>query len=82
MKTERRAAETQRGMSLVIPNGLQSVRNLLLHVLAVFGAALREIFDESAYARFLQRNRLTSSGAAYAAFVRERSGSRPKPRCC
>lgn len=46
-------------------------------------AALREIFDESAYARFLERNRLTSSPAAYAAFLRENEAARARrPRCC
>ncbi len=48
----------------------------------LFCAALREIFDESAYARFLARNGLCSSGAAYAAFLQEKSGTRPRPRCC
>lgn len=46
-------------------------------------ATLREIFDESAYARFLQRNRMQSSRAAYAAFLRESEAARARrPRCC
>ena len=45
-------------------------------------SALREIFDESAYSRFLERTRTSSSPAAYAAFWRERESTRPKPRCC
>ena len=46
-------------------------------------AVLREIFDESAYARFLQRNRMKSSRAAYAAFLRESEAARARrPRCC
>jgi len=46
-------------------------------------AALREIFDESAYARFLQRNGMRSSRAAYAAFLRENEAVRARrPRCC
>ncbi len=45
-------------------------------------AMLREIFDESAYARFLARHRMPSSGAAYAAFLHEKNGGRPRPRCC
>ena len=49
----------------------------------VFLAVLREIFDEAAYDRFLERNQLASSTASYAAFCREReSGQAPKPRCC
>lgn len=46
-------------------------------------AALREIFDESAYARFLHRNEQQSSRESYAAFLRERENAQArKPRCC
>lgn len=45
-------------------------------------STLREIFDEAAYARFLQRTHLSSSPAAYAAFCRERETRPPRPRCC
>jgi hypothetical protein len=46
-------------------------------------AALREIFDESAYARFLRRSQMKSSPAAYAAFWREREASQQRrPKCC
>lgn len=46
-------------------------------------SALREIFDEAAYDRFLQRTQAPSSPAAYAAFWREREGNKaPRPRCC
>lgn len=51
--------------------------------LRILWAALREIFDEAAYGRFLERTRLSSSPAAYAAFCREReSSSARRPRCC
>jgi hypothetical protein len=51
--------------------------------LRILWAALREIFDEAAYGRFLERTRLSSSPAAYAAFCREReSVSARRPRCC
>lgn len=44
---------------------------------------LREVFDESAYSRFLQRTHMTSSPTAYAAFWREReSGWSRRNRCC
>ena len=43
---------------------------------------LREIFDEAAYARFLERTQMVSSPSAYAAFWREREAKAPKPRCC
>ncbi len=45
-------------------------------------ATLREIFDESAYARFLRRHGHTRCGRSYREFLRERYGSRPRPRCC
>jgi hypothetical protein len=49
----------------------------------VFLAMLREIFDEAAYARFLQRTQMQSSREAYAAFWREReSGHARRPKCC
>ena len=49
----------------------------------IFLAVLREIFDEAAYARFLQRAQMTSSPAAYAAFWREReSAHNRRARCC
>jgi len=44
---------------------------------------LREIFDESAYARFLERRQLTSSSDAYAEFLDESRQQRERrPRCC
>ncbi len=46
-------------------------------------AALREIFDESAYARFLARREMVSSVAAYAEFLKETDCAHArKPRCC
>ena len=49
----------------------------------IASAALREIFDETAYARFLARTGQPSSRAAYAGFLRERAASQERrPRCC
>jgi hypothetical protein len=46
-------------------------------------AALREIFDESAYDRFLLRTQASRSVASYRAFTRERDAAMlKKPRCC
>ncbi len=57
----------------------EAVRNFK----AIVFAALREIFDEAAYARFLSRAGMVSSSAAYAAFCRERENiSARRPRCC
>ena len=45
--------------------------------------ALREIFDEGAYARFLQREGLRNSAAAYGMFRRENEAlNLRRPRCC
>jgi len=44
---------------------------------------LREIFDESAYDRFLQRHQMSSSPHAYDCFLREReSAAARRIRCC
>jgi hypothetical protein len=54
-----------------------------LEAVRVLLAALREIFDETAYARFLSRTQTESSPAAYAAFWRERELSQSRrPKCC
>ena len=46
-------------------------------------AALREIFDESAYDRFLLRRKAKRSIASYRDFTRERDAAmQRKPRCC
>jgi hypothetical protein len=46
-------------------------------------AAIREIFDESAYDRFLLRTNASRSVASYRDFTRERDASmQKKPRCC
>ncbi|HWF03949.1 MAG TPA: hypothetical protein VHA06_09695 [Candidatus Angelobacter sp.] len=46
-------------------------------------ATLREIFDESAYDRFLLRTNKTHSAASYHDFTRERDAAMAKkPRCC
>jgi hypothetical protein len=46
-------------------------------------ATLREIFDESAYRRFLERKQMVSSCKAYAEFTRENELIRARrPRCC
>ncbi len=85
MNTHRRRAEAQ--WNQVIGSSgdrvvLCAARNLFWRAITVVRAGLREIFDEAPYARFLERNRTPSSGSAYAAFLQEKSGGRPRPRCC
>jgi hypothetical protein len=74
---EMRAAKaSDRGKPGTIPASI--VRSFTVLV-----AALREIFDESAYERFLAQHELTSSAAAYSRFCHERDHSRARrPRCC
>jgi hypothetical protein len=49
----------------------------------LFVAALREIFDESAYERFLNQRQMVSSRAAYASFRQEYEVTKARrPRCC
>jgi len=46
-------------------------------------ATLQEIFDEAAYARFLERAGIASSSEAYAAFRREFEEVKVRrPKCC
>lgn len=55
----------------------------LVHAFQILLATLREIFDESAYARFLQREHMSSSRHAYSEFWREREKKYSRcQRCC
>jgi transcriptional regulator NrdR family protein len=52
-------------------------------IIATLVATLREIFDESAYIRFLSSHRMASSPNAYAAFLREQERAKARrPKCC
>jgi hypothetical protein len=56
---------------------------LIIRSFTVLVAALQEIFDESAYQRFLDRSRLESSPNAYAMFRKENEQAKSRrPRCC
>jgi hypothetical protein len=56
---------------------------ILLRVYRILVATLREVFDESAYDRFLVRNHLSGSTVAYAAFQKELEAMKARrPRCC
>jgi hypothetical protein len=55
----------------------------IVSIWRIFLAALREIFDEAAYARFLGRSGMASSSQAYAAFRREFEEAKVRrPKCC
>ena len=56
---------------------------IFFKIFRIARAALREIFDESAYDRFLQRTGSGHSAESYRAFMRDReSAMAQKPRCC
>jgi hypothetical protein len=58
-------------------------KSRLHRVLRIVLAALREIFDESAYERFLSRTGVLRSTDSYREFLREREiAMATKPRCC
>ena len=62
---------------------LLRLRARLDSVLKLTAATLREIFDESAYERFLARRNLTPSPASYADFRAEHETMKiRRPRCC
>jgi hypothetical protein len=55
----------------------------LLRVLGILNATLREIFDESAYDRFLELHQVLPGRDSYAAFRRELEGMKARrPKCC
>ena len=55
----------------------------LRRAVSLLWQVLREIFDEGAYARFLQREGLHNSAAAYGIFRREHEAlNLRRPRCC
>ena len=65
------------------PSGRGARMNAITGAARILLATLREIFDESAYVRFLSRTHMTSSSAAYAAFREELEESKARrPKCC
>jgi hypothetical protein len=59
------------------------MRSSCTRVFILMREALREIFDEAAYARYLVRHHATNSTDAYSAFLRESENARAKKaRCC
>jgi hypothetical protein len=55
----------------------------LAKTVALFVSCLMEIFDESAYTRFLRQRGMASTPEAYAEFGRELAAAKVRlPRCC
>ncbi|MGA9259615.1 MAG: hypothetical protein WBV98_23680, partial [Candidatus Sulfotelmatobacter sp.] len=64
-------------------NLLNGIRVFAAKAVGTTHAALREIFDEAAYSRFLSRAGMVSSSEAYAAFRREfEEAKMRRPKCC
>ena len=62
---------------------LLRLRDFILRAFVLGRATLREVFDESAYARFLARHQAHSSPDAYSAFLREQAHVQTRRhRCC
>ncbi len=62
---------------------MRSVSRILREFFRTLAATLREIFDEAAYARFLNRAGLVSSSESYAEFRREfEEVKMRRPKCC
>jgi hypothetical protein len=60
-----------------------SVPTWFVRAITLLFSALREIFDESAYSRFLARHDMRSCSGAYAAFVREQENLKARrAKCC
>jgi hypothetical protein len=56
---------------------------VIAKVYAIAVDALREIFDESAYARYLTYHQVESSRTSYADFLREQETMKARrPKCC
>jgi hypothetical protein len=61
----------------------EAIRGLVAKTFTTLLAALREIFDEGAYARFLSRAGMVASSESYAAFRREFEEAKVRrPKCC
>ena len=61
----------------------EALKEFVRGVAAIARVVLQEIFDESAYARFLDRRQLRTSPESYSEFLRENEILRQRrPRCC
>ena len=67
----------------MIAKVLSQARAALCRLLKVLRLTLCEIFDEAAYARYLQRAGGSASRESYAAFLAEKHRAQaPAARCC
>jgi len=65
------------------PRMLCRAVRLIRAAIATSLSTLREIFDESAYARFLLRNQMQASAETYRAFRSQNESLKARrPKCC
>jgi hypothetical protein len=75
--------QKQKGASVFSRKPLATLFARARDTVRTVAAILCEIFDESAYARFLAREQVTPSPKAYAAFWQEHEAAKARrPRCC
>lgn len=61
----------------------QAIASRVASMHRILVSTLQEIFEESAYARFLAREGLTASRQAYGRFIREHGEAKARrPKCC
>ena len=62
---------------------MKFVRGRLFSFIRIVRLTMREIFDEAAYARYLERTGTSGSRQAYASFLEEKHQAKsPAARCC
>ena len=67
----------------MIGRGIRVFRGWARSCVMNLAEALREIFDEAAYARFLRSEGVENSREAYGRYLRVSAGARERrPRCC
>jgi hypothetical protein len=78
-------AEARRdgGDRFIASSDHRAIWKTVMYALRVVLDALREVFDESAYERFLTRTQSARSRASYREFLQERElAAARKHRCC
>ena len=61
---------------------IRVLRERMHRLFALLNLVLREIFDEAAYARYLQRDGASASPESYAGFLHEKHCGKSPVRCC
>jgi hypothetical protein len=75
--------ERSESLAKRVIRGVEGILHCFAALKATFTAILREIFDESAYDRFLRYRGLQPSAASYANFRAEHEHAKSvRPRCC